>query len=98
MNDFLKDVVKTTGNEYAAIVSDGVEAGDVESFIDTGSYIFNGLVSGSLTGGIPSNKITALAGESATGKTFFLMGIVKSFLDKDPDAGVIYFEHKRLKF
>jgi len=92
MNDFLKDVVKTTGNEYAAIVSEGVEAGDVESFIDTGSYIFNGLVSGSLTGGIPSNKITALAGESATGKTFFLMGIVKSFLDKDPDAGVIYFE------
>jgi RecA/RadA recombinase len=92
MNDFLKDVVKTTGNEYAAIVSDGVEAGDVESFIDTGSYIFNALVSGSLNGGIPSNKITALAGESATGKTFFLMGIVKSFLDKDPDAGVIYFE------
>jgi len=92
MNDFLKDIVKTTGNEYAAIVSDGVEAGDVESFIDTGSYIFNALVSGSLNGGIPSNKITALAGESATGKTFFLMGIVKSFLDKDPDAGVIYFE------
>ncbi|NWJ58007.1 recombinase RecA, partial [Marine Group I thaumarchaeote] len=71
---------------------DGVEAGDVESYIDTGSYIFNALLSGSLYGGLPSNKITALAGESATGKTYFLMGIIKNFLDKDPEAGVVYFE------
>ena len=92
MNDFLRDVIKQVGNEYASIVDDGVEAGDVDSFIDTGSYILNGLMSGSLYGGLPSNKITALAGESATGKTYFLMGIVKSFLDKNPNAGVIYFE------
>ena len=92
MTDFLKNIIKDVGNEYASLVSDGVEAGDVDSFIDTGSYIFNALLSGSLHGGLPSNKITALAGESATGKTYFLMGIVKNFLDKDPDAGVIYFE------
>ena len=90
MNDFLKDIAKL--NEYGGIVEDGVEAGDVASFIDTGSHIFNALLSGSIHGGLPSNKITALAGESATGKTFFLMGIVKSFLDSDPNAGVIYFE------
>ena len=90
--NFLKDVIKATGNEYANLVSDGVEAGDVDGFIDTGSYIFNALLSGSLYGGLPSNKITALAGESATGKTFFLMGMVKSFLDANPDAGVLYFE------
>ena len=90
MNDFLKDIAKL--NEYGGIVDDGVEAGDVSSFIDTGSHIFNALLSGSIHGGLPSNKITALAGESATGKTFFLMGIVKSFLDSDPNAGVIYFE------
>ena len=92
MNDFLKNVIKDVGNEYASLVVDGVEAGDVDSFIDTGSYIFNGLLSGSLYGGLAANKITALAGESATGKTYFLMGIVKNFLDKDPNAGVIYFE------
>jgi len=91
-DNFLKDIIKTTGNEYASLVSDGVEAGDVDSFIDTGSYIFNGLLSGSIYGGLPSNKITAIAGESATGKTFFLMGMVKSFLDDNPDAGVLYFE------
>ena len=92
MNDFLRSVIREVGNEYASIVADGVEAGDVTTFIDTGSYILNALLSGSLYGGLPANKITALAGESATGKTYFLMGIVKSFLDQDPNAGVIYFE------
>ena len=92
MSDFLKDVIKQVGNEYASIVDDGVEAGDVDSFIDTGSYILNALLSGSMHGGLPANKITAIAGESATGKTYFLMGIVKNFLDSDPNAGVIYFE------
>lgn len=91
-NDFLKSVVKEVGNEYASLVKDGVEAGDVNTFIDTGSYIFNALLSGTIYGGLPSNKITALAGESATGKTYFLMGVVKHFLDADPNAGVIYFE------
>ena len=92
VNDFLKDIIKSTGNEYASLVEDGVEAGDVSSFIQTGSYVFNALLSGSIYGGLPSNKILALAGESATGKTYFLMGIVKNFLDANPDAGVIYFE------
>ena len=92
MPDFLKEVIKTTGNEYASLVSDGVEAGDVEEFIDTGSYALNALLSGSINGGLPANKITAIAGESATGKTFFLMGMCKNFLDKNPEGGVIYFE------
>ena len=91
-NDFLRSIVKEVGNEYASIVDDGVEAGDVTTFIDTGSHILNGLLSGSLYGGLPANKITALAGESATGKTYFLMGIVKNFLDANPDSGVVYFE------
>lgn len=91
-NDFLKKIIKETGNEYASVVEDGVESGDVDSFIDTGSFILNGLLSGSLKGGLPSTKVTALAGESATGKTYFLMGIVKNFLDSNPEAGVVYFE------
>ncbi len=89
---FLKDVVGEIGNEYASIVSDGVAAGDTANYIDTGSYIFNALCSGSIYGGLPSNKITALAGETSTGKTFFALGLVRSFLEMDKDAGVIYFE------
>ena len=89
---FLKDLVKSSGNEYASVVADGVAAGDVDQFVDTGSYIFNALLSGSLNGGLPMNKITALAGESATGKTFFALGMVKQFLEDHPEAAVIYFE------
>ena len=92
MADFLKTIIKEVGNEYASIVADGVEAGDVDSYIDTGSYILNALLSGSIYGGLAANKVSALAGEMATAKTFLAMGIVKTFLDKDPDAGVIYFE------
>lgn len=90
--NFLHDIVNEIDNEYASVVADGVAAGDTTAYIDTGSYIFNALVSGSIYGGIPSNKITAIAGESSTGKTFYCLGIVKHFLETDPDAGVIYFE------
>ena len=92
MSDYLDNLVKVTGNEFATKVSDGVEAGDVTGHVDTGSYILNALVSGDIYGGIPSNKITALAGETATGKTFFALGMVKQFLSDNPSGGVLYFE------
>ena len=69
---FLDTVIKESGNEFAGLVSEGIAAGDITDYVDTGSYIFNALVSGSLFGGLPSNKVTALAGESSTGKTFSL--------------------------
>jgi len=89
---FLDSVIKESGNEFAGFVSEGVAAGDITTYVDTGSYIFNALVSGSLFGGLPSNKVTALAGESSTGKTFFALSVVRNFLDANPDGGVIYFE------
>ena len=90
--DLLKDLAKASGNELAGVVSDGIVAGDVDGYIDTGSYILNALVSGDIYRGIPSNKITALAGESATGKTFFALGMVQKFLDDNPEGNVVYFE------
>ncbi len=57
---FLKNIVKEIDNDYAGLLSEG-GVGDIESFVDTGSYIFNALISGSIYKGIPSNKITALA-------------------------------------
>jgi len=89
---FLDTVIKDSGNEFASVVSDGVAAGDITSYVDTGSYIFNAVVSGSLFGGLPSNKVTALAGESSTGKTFFALSVVRNFLDANPTGGCIYFE------
>jgi RecA/RadA recombinase len=89
---FLDSVIKDSGNEFASVVSEGVAAGDITGYVDTGSYIFNALVSGSLYGGLPSNKVTALAGESSTGKTFFALSVVRNFLAANPTGGVIYFE------
>ena len=51
--NFLKDIAKEIDNEYASLVSEGVAAGDTSGYIDTGSYVFNALVSGSIYGGIP---------------------------------------------
>ena len=92
MSNFLKNVIKETGNEYATIVADGLSTADVSGFVDTGSYIFNALCSGSIYGGLPQNKITAIAGESATGKTFFVLGVCKAFLEDNPDGSVVFFE------
>jgi len=92
MSNFLKNVIKETGNEYGTIVSDGLATADVSGYVDTGSFIFNALCSGSLYGGLPQNKITALAGESATGKTFFVLGVVRAFLEANQEANVVFFE------
>ena len=87
--DLLKEIVKEIGSDYAQIASDK-EVSD--TFIDTGSYIFNGLVSGSITGGVSSNRITAIAGETSTGKTYFALAVVKNFLDTNPDGYCLYFD------
>ncbi len=87
--DFLKDIVKEIGDEYTQLASD---ISDSESFVDTGSLVFNGLVSGSIFGGVSSKRITAIAGESSTGKTFFSLAVVKNFLDTNPSAYCLYFD------
>ena len=86
---FLKDIVKEIGDDYTQLAADIDES---ESYVDTGSYIFNGLVSGSIFGGVSGNKITAIAGESSTGKTFFSLAVVKNFLDSNPDGYCLYFD------
>ena len=87
--DFLKDIVKEIGGEYTQLASD---IDETETYVDTGSYIFNALVSGSVFGGVSGNKITAIAGESSTGKTFFSLAVVKNFLDSNPDGYCLYFD------
>ena len=87
--DFLTEIVKEIGDDYTKLASD---IDDTERYVDTGSYIFNALVSGSIFGGVSGNKITAIAGESSTGKTFFSLAVVKNFLDSNPDGYCLYFD------
>jgi RecA/RadA recombinase len=92
MSDFFGDVVKSVGDDNIFLADDGNSSAEFAGFIDTGSYILNAAFSGSLYGGVPDNKITAFAGETTTGKTYFVLGIVKQFLDANPDAAVFYFD------
>ena len=87
--DFLKEIVKEIGDDFTKVAQD---IDETERFIDTGSHIFNSLVSGSIYGGVSSNKITAIAGESSTGKTYFSLAVVKNFLDTNPDGYCLYFD------
>ena len=48
----------------------------VGEWIDTGSYVLNAIISGSINGGIPKGRVTMLAGESMTGKSLFVQKIL----------------------
>ena len=91
-NDFLKSLVKDLADEHTTIAADGKSSAEFSGTVDTGSYILNAALSGSIYGGVPNNKITAFAGESATGKTYFVLGVISQFLKLNPDGAVVYFD------
>ena len=62
-------------NPFATYLSDSTLS-RVGGWIDTGSYVLNAIISGSLHGGIPKGRVTMLAGESMTGKSLFVMKIL----------------------
>jgi recombination protein RecA len=76
-----KDILKTLetleeGNPFASFL-DKTSMSRVDSWIDTGSYVLNGIMSGKLKdGGIPMGRVTMLYGESQTGKSLFIQKIL----------------------
>lgn len=92
MSNFFNDLVEQLKDDDTKILADGGASAEFSGCIDTGSFALNALLSGSIYGGVPNNKVTAFAGESATGKTFFMLGVIKQFLDANPEGGVIYFD------
>lgn len=74
------------------IAADGLSSSEFDGYVNTGSYTLNAALSGSLFGGMPNNKITVFAGDPATGKTFFVLGVIKQWMEDNPDGGVIYFD------
>lgn len=88
---FFDNLMAKTENKYAAKASEGMDS-DTKVFVDTGCFAFNALLSGSIYGGLSDNKITALAGEESTGKTFYALSLVKDFLNKNKNGAVFYFE------
>lgn len=90
--NFWRNMVKEIGDVDTNIVEDGLHSSEFTSYIDTGSYILNGELSGSLYGGVPNNKIIGFAGEEATGKTFFVLGVLKQWMQDNPEGGVFYYD------
>jgi RecA/RadA recombinase len=73
-------------------LADGENAAEFSGYIDTGCFMLNAVLSGSIYGGVPNNKVTAFAGEPATGKTFFVLSAVREFLNANPKSGVVYYD------
>jgi RecA/RadA recombinase len=62
-------------NPFATYLDNNVLS-RVGEWIDTGSYVLNAIISGSIRGGIPKGRVTMLAGESMTGKSLFVQKIL----------------------
>lgn len=77
MEKDLKDALDSIDeiNPYATYL-DKDTLSTVKTWIDTGSYVLNSIISGSRNGGIPKGRVTLIAGESMTGKSFFVQKIL----------------------
>ena len=92
MSDFFRNLVDDLKDEDTNIMGDGKGSAEYTGTVDSGSYMLNAVLSGSIFGGVHNNKITAYAGESATGKTFFVLGVAKQFLEDNPTGGIVYYD------
>lgn len=87
---FFEQFISDLGDPNTSIAADGTASSEFSGYVDTGSYIFNAALSGSLFGGMPNNKAIVLGGATSVGKSFFALAIVKNFLASDPKARVFY--------
>lgn len=62
----------------------------VDGYIDSGNYMLNACISGSLFGGWPENRFSILAGESSTGKTYVCLSAVKRAIENG--YNIVYFD------
>lgn len=91
-NAFAQKLLKIVDNEFASVAEDGILGGDIDWYVDSGSYALNALLCGSIYGGYPANNVSALAGKSGVGKTYYAMTACKNFQRDNPDGVVLYFE------
>lgn len=90
--DFFKSFVDDLGDPDTSIAADGTSSAEFSGYIDTGSYVLNAALSGSIFGGLPNNKAIVFAGDPATGKTFFALGLVKQWQSQYDTGRTFYFD------
>lgn len=76
-------------NELSECMDDS-EMGNISDYISTGSYSFNGILSGSIFKGIPVGRISSVLGESGTGKSLIAGRLVAEAQKKGYD--VVWFD------
>ena len=77
VSKFRKSVTKSIGG-----ISVGFES-DPDTWISTGNYTLNYLISGDFNKGVPLGRVTMLAGESGSGKSLIASGnIIKNAQDQ----------------
>lgn len=84
-DDFFTNIMKESNINTAEEIPE-------TNYIDTGSYALNALVSGSIYGGIPGNRAIMWAGAPSAGKSFLTLSCIKTYMDANPDATVLYFD------
>ena len=68
------DVTKFRKSITKSISGLGIGFSDPTDWISTGNYALNYLISGDFNKGVPLGKVTVLAGESGSGKSFLESG------------------------
>jgi len=77
------DVSKFRKSITKAVPGLSVGFNDPDTWISTGNYTLNKLISGDFSKGVPLGKVTVLAGESGAGKSYIAAGnIVKNAQDQ----------------
>lgn len=74
-------------SKTASFAIDEESSGEIDTWYDTGCYGLNLIMSGSIFKGCPP-RVVGIAGEEATGKTYIVQGMMKEFLQIDPEAMV----------
>jgi RecA/RadA recombinase len=69
------DIIKSV-DDSAEILADSATA-VIDDYLNTGSYIVNAALTGSLFKGVTSGRITCLAGNPGTGKTYLALSICR---------------------
>lgn len=70
------ELLKSFGSSVEILTESDVA--EIKEYIDTGNYMLNACMTGSLFKGVPSGRMTMLSGESGTGKSYLAVSICRN--------------------
>lgn len=68
----LASIIKNSASSIKKMTGVSIGFHDPDTWISTGNYALNYLISGDFNGGIPLGKVTVFAGESGAGKSYIV--------------------------